>query len=254
MSYEESIRSEGGDITFPRSAPLQASTMYLVATPIGNLEDISLRSLRALGEADLILCEDTRHTGRLLKAYGLKRPLLSLHKFNERSREERVLDELGQGRVLALVSDAGSPGVCDPGARLVAAVWNAGFRVEAIPGACALICALTTAGFSGSDFYFGGFLPIKSGQRGKRLAQLAELSCSVVLYESPYRVLKLMAELVERFPGRQVAVCRELTKKFEEIQRGPVEAVNEQMKTRKPRGEYVVVLAPADQILKIGAE
>lgn len=177
-----------------------------------------------------------------MQALGLKRPLLSLHKFNERSREERIISELADGKKVALVSDAGSPGISDPGGALVESVWEAGYRVESVPGPCAVIAGMGISGFAGDRFHFLGFLPVKRGQRAKMLDAAVSMECPVVIYESPYRILKLMDELNQRVPDRWVVVCRELTKKFEEAVRGSVVDVEERLKSKKPRGEYVVVL------------
>jgi 16S rRNA (cytidine1402-2'-O)-methyltransferase len=246
----EEIIEESSVVAEPslaKVAQLSGGTLYLVATPIGNLEDITLRALRVLREADLLLCEDTRHTGRLLKAYDIKRPLLSLHKFNERSRQERVLAELESEKIVALVSDAGSPGISDPGSRLAAAVWDSGARVESIPGACAAIAALSVSGLRCDQFYFVGFLPVKSGQRARQLERICAFQCAIVFYESPYRIPKLLPELEQWFPSREVAICRELTKRFEEVTRGPAGEVAKALEGRKPRGEYVVIVGASSE-------
>ncbi len=227
------------------SAPLRAGTLYLVATPIGNLEDITLRALRTLGEVDAILCEDTRHSGRLLKAYGIRKPLISLHKFNERRREAEILERLSAGETLALITDAGTPGISDPGGRLVGAVWSAGLRVEALPGACAAVVALASSGFFAPEFHFVGFLPVKSGQRGRELERLRELGSTLVFYESPYRVVKLLGELEQMMPEREIVLFRELTKKFEEACHGSAADLRARFGQGKPRGEFVVVVGPA---------
>ena len=231
-------------------ASFSGGTLYLVATPIGNLEDISFRAIRLLRDADLLFCEDTRHTGRLLKAFGIRRSTLSLHKFNEKSRELRVLSELESGGVVALVSDAGSPGISDPGARLAAAVWDGGFRVEAIPGPCALVTALSVSGLPCDEFFFAGFLAVKSGRRARQLERASLMESGIVFYESPHRMPKLLVELEQWFPNRKVAVCRELTKKFEEVTRGQVAEVVGNLKGRKARGEFVVVVGPLGKIKK----
>ena len=232
--------------TLEKVAALSGGTLYLVATPIGNLEDLTFRGLRLLKESDILLCEDTRHTGQLLKAFGIRRSMLSLHKFNEKSREARVLAELEAGKVVALVSDAGTPGISDPGARLVAAVWSAGCRVESIPGACAAVVALTVSGLPADEFTFIGFLPVKSGRRNRVLERMSQLTSTIVIYESPHRIAKLLLELSQCLPGREIAVCRELTKRFEEVVRGKVADVCQQLEGRKGRGEYVVVVGPGD--------
>src|SRR5437667_3306243 len=201
----------------PRFMP---GTLYLVATPIGNLEDITLRALRTLKECDRVAAEDTRRTGHLLKHFGISKPLLSYFQFNEAKRSEEIIERLRRGDKVALVTDAGSPGISDPGERVVEAAIAAGFRVESVPGACALVAALTASGLPADEFHFIGFLPHKSGQRRKKLEALKQTCGSLVLYESPYRIEKLLGELAEMFPERQVVLARELTKKFEEFLRG----------------------------------
>src|SRR5437762_2233094 len=200
--------------------PLQPSTLYLVATPIGNLEDITLRALRTLKECDVIAAEDTRRTGQLLRHFDISKPLLSYFQFNEAKRSEQILERLQRGEKVALVTDAGSPGISDPGERVVKAAITAGFRVEPVPGASALVAALTASGLSTEEFHFIGFLPHKSGQRRKKLEAARAVPGTLVLYESPYRIEKLLGELSEIFPERHVVLARELTKKFEEFIRG----------------------------------
>ena len=229
----------------PNLPPLTAGTLYLVATPIGNLEDITLRALRVLKECGIVAAEDTRRTGQLLSHFGIKKNLLSCHHFNEARRTDTLLEHLRRGETAALVSDAGSPGISDPGERTVRAVLAAGFRVEAVPGACALVAALTAGGLPTSEFHFAGFLPHKSGQRRKRLEQLGGTAGTLVLYESPYRIGKLLGELAKLFPERDVVLARELTKKHEEFLRGKPGALLELFKTRTPKGEFVVMMAPA---------
>src|SRR5215469_7772839 len=194
--------------------PLAAGTLYLVATPIGNLEDITLRALRTLKECDVVAAEDTRRTGQLLKYFEISKPLLSYFQFNEAKRSEEIIERLKRGEKVALVTDAGSPGISDPGERVVKAASEAGFRVEAVPGPCALVAALTASGLPTEEFHFIGFLPHKSGQRRRKLENLKEVPGTLVLYESPYRIEKLLDELNEIIPERQVVMARELTKKF----------------------------------------
>ena len=222
--------------------PLQASTLYLVATPIGNLEDITLRALRTLKECDVIAAEDTRRTGQLLKHFSISKPLISYFQFNEAKRSEQILERLAHGEKIALVTDAGSPGISDPGERVVKAAIKAGFRVEAVPGASAVIAALTASGLPTDEFHFVGFLPHKSGQRRKKLEQLSELEATLVFYESPYRIEKLLGELGDRFPARQVVLARELTKKFEEFLRGTPAELLGVLQTRRLKGEFVVLV------------
>jgi 16S rRNA (cytidine1402-2'-O)-methyltransferase len=226
-------------------SPLTPGTLYLVATPIGNLEDITLRALRTLKECDVIAAEDTRHTGKLLKHFEISKPLISYFQFNEAKRSEQIIERLRRGEKVALVTDAGTPGISDPGERVVKAVIAAGLRVEPIPGPSAVIAALTASGLSTDEFHFVGFLPHKSGQRRTQLERLKTASGTLVLYESPYRVEKLLAELAEIFPERRVVFARELTKKFEEFLRGtPVEIIT-QIGKRTLKGEFVVLVEAA---------
>ena len=227
--------------------PLTPSTLYLVATPIGNLEDITLRALRVLKECDVIAAEDTRHSGQLLKHFGIAKPMISYFQFNEAKRSEEIIERLIRGEKVALVTDAGSPGISDPGERVVKAALAAGLRVEAVPGACALIGALTASGLSADEFHFIGFLPHKSGQRRKQLDRLKAFSGTLVLYESPYRIEKLLNELNEVFPERTIVLARELTKKFEEFLRGTPRELLEVLKKRALKGEFVVLVEGADE-------
>jgi len=229
----------------PKLPPLTPGTLYLVATPIGNLEDITLRALRVLRECDVVAAEDTRRSGQLLKHFGIARPLLSYFQFNEARRSEEIIERLRRGEKVALVTDAGSPGISDPGERVVRACIAAGLRVEAVPGACALVAGLTASGLATDEFHFVGFLPHKSGQRRNQLESLKAVPGTLVLYESPYRIEKLLAELVEVFPDRQVVLARELTKKFEEFLRGTPAALLEVTKKRPLKGEFVVILSGA---------
>jgi len=222
--------------------PLRPGTLYLVATPIGNLEDITLRALRTLKECDLIAAEDTRHTGRLLKHFGISRPLISCFQFNEARRSHEFVERLGRGETIALVTDAGSPGISDPPQRIVTAVLAAGQRVESVPGPCALIAALTSSGLPTDEFHFVGFLPNKSGQRRRRLESLKPVPGTLALYESPYRVGKLIEELNDIFPDRIVVIARELTKRFEEVLRGTPAELLRHSKGRVWKGEFVVLI------------
>ncbi|MBA4304340.1 MAG: 16S rRNA (cytidine(1402)-2'-O)-methyltransferase [Sphingobacteriaceae bacterium] len=217
--------------------------LYILATPIGNLEDISLRTLRLLKEADLVLCEDTRTSGILLKHYEIKQPLQSYHKFNEHQLTEKVIAQLQAGKTIALISDAGTPGISDPGFLLARAAVAAGLEVEAPPGATALIPALVKSGLPSDRFCFEGFLPQKKG-RQTRFKQLAEEMRTMVFYESPYRVLKTLEELAQYCGAeRQASVSREITKKFEETLNGTLADLIQHFKTHAPKGEFVIVLA-----------
>ena len=226
--------------------PLTPSTLYLVATPIGNLEDITLRALRVLRECDVVAAEDTRRTGQLLKHFGISRPLLSYFQFNEAKRSEEIIERLRRGEKVALVTDAGSPGISDPGERVVKAAIAAELRVESVPGPCALVAALTASGLPADEFHFIGFLPHKSGQRRNKLEALKGFAGTLVLYESPYRIGKLLGELNEVFTERAMVLARELTKKFEEFLRGTPAALLESAQKRALKGEFVVLIAPAD--------
>ena len=223
--------------------PLTSATLYLVATPIGNLEDITLRALRTLRECDVVAAEDTRRTGQLLNYFGISRPLLSHFRFNEAKRSEEILERLKRGEKVALVTDAGTPGISDPGERVVSAAIAAGFRVESVPGPCALIAALTASGLPTDEFHFVGFLPVKSGQRRKKLEALRDRAPgTLIFYESPYRIEKFLGELSELFPDATVVLARELTKKFEELLRGTPAKLLEIAQKRSLKGEFVVLV------------
>jgi 16S rRNA (cytidine1402-2'-O)-methyltransferase len=223
--------------------PLRPGTLYLVATPIGNLEDITLRALRTLRECDAVAAEDTRHSGHLLKHFEISKPLLSCFQFNEARRSEEILERLRAGQKIALVTDAGSPGISDPGERVVRAALAAGLRVESVPGPSALVAALTASGLPTDEFHFLGFLPHKSGQRRRELERLKAISGTLVFYESPYRIEKLLTELNDAFSERQVVLARELTKKFEEYLRGTPAELLALLKQRSLKGEFVVLVA-----------
>jgi len=219
--------------------------LYIVGTPIGNLADITLRALETLRGASVIMAEDTRQTRKLLERHGIATPLVSSHRFNEASRVALILGRIRAGAAVALVTDAGMPAVSDPGARAVAAVRAAGFPVVVIPGPSAVTSAVALSGFGGAGFLFDGFLPHKSGARRRRLTELAACPQPVVLFESPYRLLKLLGELAELMPARQVYIGRELTKHFEESLAGTPAELAARFQGRAVKGELVVVLAPA---------
>lgn len=228
--------------------PLVPGTLYLVATPIGNLEDITLRALRTLRECDVVAAEDTRHTGNLLQAYEIRKPLISYFKFNEARRSEEIIQRLSRGEKVALVTDAGTPGISDPGQRVVRAALEAGHKVESVPGACAFVAGLTASGLSTDEIHFVGFLPQKSAQRKRRLQALQGMEFTLVFYESPYRVEKLMAELAEIMPNRRVVLARELTKKFEEYLRGTAAELAAVYTKRTAKGEFVVMVEGATDL------
>ena len=226
--------------------PLTPGTLYLVATPIGNLEDITLRALRTLKECDVVAAEDTRRTGQLLKHFGISKPLLSYFQFNEARRSEEIIERLRRGEKVSLVTDAGSPGISDPGERVVRAAIAVGLRVESVPGPCALVAALTASGLPTEEFHFIGFLPHKSGQRQRELERLKDFAGTLVLYESPYRIEKLLAELNGVFPARSIVLARELTKKFEEYLRGTPAELLGALQKRSLKGEFVVLVEGAE--------
>ena len=216
--------------------------LYVVPTPIGNLEDITLRAINVLKEVDFILAEDTRTTSHLLRHLGIEKPMHSHHKFNEHATVARVAESIASGRNVALVSDAGTPGISDPGFLLVRKCVEEGIDVETLPGATALIPAVVQSGFPCDKFAFEGFLPQKKG-RMKRIQELAAEERTLVFYESPYRVVKCLEQLAEVMGmERRVAVVREITKKFEETVRGTLEEVIAHFKEHEPKGEFVIVV------------
>lgn len=218
----------------------------VVPTPVGNLGDMTPRALAVLTESHLVLAEDTRTTGKLLRHFGIDTPLKSFHQHNEHRSVEGVVDQLKAGQTVALCSDAGTPGISDPGFLLVRACVDAGVNVECLPGATAFVPALVTSGLPCDRFYFEGFLPHKKG-RQKRLSALIDMPCTVVLYESPHRVAKLLEQLSDLGAGsRSIALCREISKLHEETVRGSVDELRNHLANHAPRGEYVVVLGAAD--------
>lgn len=222
------------------------STLYVVATPIGNLEDVTLRAARALGEVDRVLAEDTRRTGRLLKHLEVQAPLVSLHAHNEAERVSAVLRWLEAGEVLALVSDAGTPLVSDPGARLVRAVVDAGHAVVPLPGPSAVLTALVGAAIEAERFVFLGFVPRKGGDRERFLARVSASAETVVAFESPERTAALLEDLAAACGGtRRACVARELTKLHETFRRGTLADLAAYYRDEPPRGEVTVVVAPA---------
>ena len=216
--------------------------LYVVPTPIGNLEDITLRAINVLKEVDFILAEDTRTTSHLLRHLGIEKPMHSHHKFNEHATVARVAESIASGRNVALVSDAGTPGISDPGFLLVRKCVEEGIDVETLPGATALIPAVVQSGFPCDKFAFEGFLPQKKG-RMKRIQELAQEERTLVFYESPYRVVKCLEQFAEVMGmERRVAVVREITKKFEETVRGTLDEVIAHFKEHEPKGEFVIVV------------
>ncbi len=216
--------------------------LYIVPTPVGNLEDITLRALRVLKEADLILAEDTRTSSVLLKHYDIHRPLQSYHKFNEHKAVDMLVERLKGGETMALVSDAGTPGISDPGFLLARECVRAGVEVQCLPGATAFVPALVASGLPCDKFVFEGFLPQKKG-RMTRLQQLSGEERTIVLYESPYRVVKTLEQLAEVMgPDRQVAVCREISKMHEQTVRGTLSEALAHFREHAPKGEFVIII------------
>ncbi len=223
------------------------SKLYIVPTPIGNLEDITLRAINVLKEVDLILAEDTRTTAFLLKHLGIEKRMFSHHKFNEHATSTMVAERISAGQSVALVSDAGTPGISDPGFLLVRTCVEEGIEVETLPGATACIPALIQSGFPCDRFCFEGFLPQKKG-RAKHLAALATEERTMIFYESPYRIVKSLEQFAETFgEERKVSITRELSKKFEETVRGTIAEVIAHFKEHEPKGEFVMVVEGASK-------
>ena len=223
------------------------ATLYIVPTPVGNMEDMTLRAIRVLKEVDLVLAEDTRTSGILLKHFDIKNQLMSHHKFNEHGTSAAVIDRLLSGQNVALISDAGTPGISDPGFFLVREAVRAGVEVVTLPGATALIPALVSSGLPCDRFTFEGFLPQKKG-RQSRIEALRDETRTMVFYESPYRVLKTLQQLAEVFGAdRQASACREISKIHEESVRGSLQELIEHFTATEPRGEFVLVVAGRQQ-------
>lgn len=219
--------------------------LYIVSTPIGNLKDITLRAIETLNEVDFILCEDTRVSSILLKQYNVIKQLISFNAVSETKKIPVIIERLLLGQSYALISDSGTPAISDPGIRLISESIKNGVEVISIPGATALIAALTISGLPTDSFVFEGFLPQKKG-RQKKLKELSSEGRTIVLYESSHRITKLIDQLVEYFPERYVVICRELTKKFEESWRGYPAELKEKLNEKIIKGEFVVVIANSD--------
>jgi 16S rRNA (cytidine1402-2'-O)-methyltransferase len=217
--------------------------LYLVATPIGNLGDISLRALETLRTVDMVVSEDTRKTGMLLKHFEIKKPQISFHEYNEERALPKVLELLGEGKSVAVVTNAGSPAVSDPGFVLVRSAIQQGFQVSAIPGATAVIMALILSGLAVHSFTFRGFPPRKSVGRQRFMAVDLESPHTLIFYESPYRLVAFLQDALAVYGDRQAAVANDLTKMFEKVERGSISELIELLKKEEPRGEYTVVIA-----------
>ncbi|MEI7690022.1 MAG: 16S rRNA (cytidine(1402)-2'-O)-methyltransferase [bacterium] len=214
------------------------SVLYVVATPIGNLGDITLRAIETLKEVDLIACEDTRHTLKLLNHFEIKKPLISFHQHSKIQKVEQIISSINSGQKVALVTDAGTPGISDPGQVLISAAHEDNIRVIPIPGVSALTALVSVSGLKNSEFEFIGFLPHKKGRQTK-LKEIAQSQMPVIIYESPYRIKKLLNELLVAVGDQKIVVGREITKKFEEIYRGKISSV---LPTIKEKGEFVLII------------
>ena len=217
--------------------------LYIVATPIGNLKDITLRAIETLKNVDLIAAEDTRHTKNLLTHYNIQKPLTSYFEHNQVKKTDYIIDELKHGKSVALVSDAGTPGISDPGFVVIRQAIKEGIKVEAIPGPSALICGLVLSGLPTDRFVFEGFLPPKGAARRKKLEALKEEQRTIIFYESPHRVLKTLADIADILPDASLACVREATKMFEETIRGTAQEVLAHFKPENTRGEFVLILS-----------
>jgi len=217
-------------------------TLYLVATPIGNLKDISFRAVDVLSTVDLIACEDTRHSGKLLREFGIETPLLSYHEHNEEDRAQEIAGVLTTGKSVAIVSDAGSPGIADPGYRAVKAAIDVGARVVPVPGASAVIAGLSASGLPTDTVLFLGFLPARKGERLRKLREYSEVAATIVFYEAPHRLLASLKDCIEILGDRRASVSRELTKLHEETVRGRLSEIASSFSDTDPKGEFVVVI------------
>jgi 16S rRNA (cytidine1402-2'-O)-methyltransferase len=234
------------NMTTKTQREIGSGCLYLVATPIGNLEDITMRAIRILKEADLIACEDTRQTQKLLHHYGIRKEMVSYHEHNELTRSPELVIELEQGAQIALVSDAGTPGISDPGHRLVTLCLRHHIPVVPIPGPSALVAALAASGLPTEEFLFVGFLPARAGARRKALDALKAESRTLIFYEAPHRVVETLADALEILGARPAVIAREVTKIHEEFLRGPLAELLASARKRAPRGEITLLLGPGD--------
>ncbi len=219
-----------------------AGTLYLVATPIGNLQDISFRAIETLKAADLIACEDTRHTRKLMNAFGIESKLVSYHEHNERERSAELIDSLKRGVSVAVVSDAGTPGINDPGFSIVRAAADAGIEVVSIPGPVAFVNAAIVSGIATDSIFFGGFLPSRKSERRRRLDEVKSIAATLVFYESPHRLAEALKDCLDVLGDRRAALAREITKLHEETRRGSLAELATACATDRPRGEFVIVI------------
>jgi 16S rRNA (cytidine1402-2'-O)-methyltransferase len=237
------------------SESIQNGTLYLVATPIGNLEDITYRAVKVLASVDLIAAEDTRKTKILLDHYNISKPMMSYYSYNEQVRAPQLIEKLLSGQSIALVSDAGTPGISDPAFHIVQQALENGISIIPVPGPTAFISALIASGLSTDRFVFEGFLPLKKGRKTK-FESLKSESRTIIMYESPHRIIKTLTDIQTYLGSRNVVVARELTKKFEEIVRGSVQSVLAELSKKTPRGEYVVIIegAPKYPVVEVDSE
>ncbi len=217
--------------------------LYVIGTPIGNLGDITFRALEALKSADVVAAEDTRHSGILLKHYAIKKPMISYHEHNEAMRTAQLIERIAAGENVALITDAGTPGISDPGSRLIRGCIKRELPFTIIPGPSSILTALVGSGFSAEKFFFGGFLPVKSGQRERELRAAAVRAETTIFFESPYRLNKTLAACIDIMPERPLCVARELTKKFEEFRCGPARELLAHYESRPAKGEIVLVIS-----------
>jgi 16S rRNA (cytidine1402-2'-O)-methyltransferase len=216
--------------------------LYVVPTPIGNLGDITLRAIEILKQVNLVAAEDTRHSGILLKRYEISKPLVSYHEHNEAMRTAQLIERLAAGENIALITDAGTPGISDPGARLIRECIHRGLEFTVVPGPSSILTALVGSGFSADRFFFGGFLPNKSGQRERELRAAGARDETSIYFESPYRLIKTVKASIQLLPDRQLCVARELTKKFEEFRRGTAAELLAHYEAHPPKGEIVLLI------------
>jgi len=228
------------------SESIRSGTLYLVATPIGNLEDITYRAVKVLASVDLIAAEDTRKTKILLDHYNISKPMMSYYSYNEQVRAPQLVEKLIAGRSVALVSDAGTPGISDPAFHVVQQALEQGIPIVPIPGPAACITALMAGGLPTDRFVFEGFLPLKKGRKTKFESMKSE-SRTIIIYESPHRIIKTLTDIQTTLGSRKVVVARELTKKFEEIVRGPISSILPELEKKEPRGEYVLLIEGASK-------
>jgi len=221
--------------------------LYIVSTPIGNLDDITFRAIETLKKVDYIACEDTEHSLKLLNHYGIKKPLISYWSEKEKVRAEEIIEKINSGHSVALITDAGTPGISDPGTVVIRRAIEEGIDLIPIPGATALITALSISGLSTEEFTFIGFLPVKQTQRRKKLLEMSSEKRTLVFYEAPHRILQSLDDMLEVFGDRKVCITRELTKMFEEVLRGNISEVIERLENSKIAGEYVIVVEGASQ-------